>query len=261
MCSPSIMDSHPKVYFPQFGLLRVTGAWFLLFDFSFGLSFLNTYLPFQTPSITPISEPNFPDRPRIDTPNPLLAMVPPSSRSTPDIAERNHVDWFVEEVAPHGNQLKAWLRNAFPSVRDVDDIVQESYIRIWRSYASQPVKFTKSLLFTIARRLALNVVRKDRRSPFLAVTDFERLSTADSTTHEAGASALGHAEEVELLAEAIDALPSRCREVFILRRLQGIPQKEIAARLGISEETVQRQAANGLRRCEQFVLRRLKDRP
>ena len=62
------------------------------------------------------------------------------------------------------------------------------------------------------------------------------------------ASAAAAAQEIELLAAAVDSLPARCREIFILRRLRGVPQREIAARLGLSEQTVQVQAARGLRR-------------
>jgi hypothetical protein len=44
--------------------------------------------------------------------------------------------WFAEEVQPHDAQLKAYLRGAFPAVRDVEDVVQESYLRVWRARAT-----------------------------------------------------------------------------------------------------------------------------
>ena len=52
----------------------------------------------------------------------------------------------------HDDHLKAYLRTSFPTVRDVDDIVQESYLRIWRRQSIQPVRTAKAFLFTIARR-------------------------------------------------------------------------------------------------------------
>jgi RNA polymerase sigma-70 factor (ECF subfamily) len=55
------------------------------------------------------------------------------------------------------------------------------------------------------------------------------------------------------LHAAIDALPARCREIVILRKIQGLPQKEIARQLGLSESTVQVQASRGLRRCAEFM--------
>lgn len=65
-------------------------------------------------------------------------------------------------------------------------------------------------------------------------------------------------QEIEMLVDAIDALPAHCREIFILRKLQGVSQKDIAARLGLSEQTVQVQAARGLRRISEELRRRLK---
>jgi len=51
-------------------------------------------------------------------------------------------------------------------------------------------------------------------------------------------------------------LPERCREVFTLRRIHGVSQKEIAARLGISEKTVENQSVLALRRCVEFFRER-----
>lgn len=60
-------------------------------------------------------------------------------------------------------------------------------------------------------------------------------------------------EELELLLEAIDTLPPRCREIVILRKLRGLSQKEIAVRMGITERTVEVQGTKGLNRCEEFL--------
>ena len=64
---------------------------------------------------------------------------------------------------------------------------------------------------------------------------------------------LGVRQELELLGRAIASLPERCREVLILRKLYGLPQKEIAARLGITENTVEKHAANGVRFCADYL--------
>jgi RNA polymerase sigma-70 factor (ECF subfamily) len=121
--------------------------------------------------------------------------------------------------------------------------------------AREPIRSAKALLFTVARRIALDGVRRRRRSPVVAVKDIGELfvSGAMPNPYEATAAA----QDVHLLAEAIDALPARCREIFILCQLERCSQKEVAARLGISENTVAVQSARGLLRCEAFVRRRL----
>ncbi|HQY06236.1 MAG TPA: RNA polymerase sigma factor [Lacunisphaera sp.] len=176
-------------------------------------------------------------------------MKPPPEKPAPP------EKWFQDEVQPHGPSLKAWLRGRFPAVRDVDDVVQESYLRIWQARARHPIDSAKAFLFRIARNLALDTLRHERHSPIMAVTDLSRLIVLDDKPDAAATAA--RSQEIDLLVEAIDALPARCREIFILRKLHGVSQKDIAARLGLSEQTVQVQAARGLRRVAESLRRRL----
>lgn len=163
--------------------------------------------------------------------------------------------WFTEEVQPHDAKLKAYLRSAFPSVRDVEDVVQESYLRVWRARTTQPIRLAKTFLFTVARRIALDLVRRERRSPFVAVKDPEQLLVLDTTPDAAAAAETSM--QLQLLTEAVDSLPPRCREIFVLCQVEGLAQSEVARRLGLSANTVAVQSARGLQRCEQFVRHRL----
>jgi RNA polymerase sigma factor (sigma-70 family) len=169
-------------------------------------------------------------------------------------AELQDVRWFTEEVHRHEPSLRAYLRDAFPVVRDVDDVVQESFLRTWRTRGSQPIRSARAFLFQVARRVALDLVRRDRCAPFKPVTDLTALPVLESAPD--GAEAAGVREKLHLVADAIEALPSRCRQVVILRKLQGLPQKEVAARLGLSEKTVEAQLSRGLARLEEYLRRR-----
>lgn len=173
--------------------------------------------------------------------------------NTPEPAS-DHTRWFAEEVHPHEAQLKAYLRGSYPSVRDVDDVVQESFLRIWRVRAGQSIASARGLLYQIARHVALDFIRHDRASPFKLVTDLTGLRVYDQSPDSAAAACT--CEEIELLADAIDALPARCRDIFILRKIKRVPQKEIARTLRISEQTVQVQVQRGMKRCEKFLAQR-----
>jgi RNA polymerase sigma-70 factor (ECF subfamily) len=169
--------------------------------------------------------------------------------------ETKHTQWFSDEVYPHDAQLKAYLRGSFPSVRDVEDVVQESYLRVWRTRATQPIQSAKAFLFTVARRIALDLVRRERRAPYVPVKDIGALFVStDAPTARDAATTAG---DVQLLVAAIEALPARCREIFLLCHIEGLPHRVVAARLGLSENTVAVQSARGLQRCEAFVRHRL----
>jgi RNA polymerase sigma factor (sigma-70 family) len=177
-------------------------------------------------------------------------VTPPPSASHP--APRvDQARWFAEEVHPHESQLKAYLRGSFPSVRDVDDVVQQSYLQVWRRHLAAPVRSAKSFLYKVARHLAIDALRHRECSPVDSVADLTALSVLDDNRDAAEAACTS--EELDLLLDAIEALPARCREVVILRKLRGLSQKEIALKMGITERTVEVQGTKGLDRCEQYL--------
>jgi len=146
-------------------------------------------------------------------------------------------------VHAHDGQLKAYLRVAFPAVRDVDDIVQESYLRIWRRQTLQPVRTTKAFLFTIARRLTIDWLRREKSSMVDAVEDLEAVAVLEEG--RSAADVVGDAEITAFLVAAIDGLPARCREVVILRKFKLLSAKETALQLGLKEATVEMQLSRG----------------
>jgi RNA polymerase sigma factor (sigma-70 family) len=168
--------------------------------------------------------------------------------------DTERTDWFVAEVQPHERALRGYLRGAFPAVRDVDDVVQESYLRIWRVRSNGPIASAKAFLFHVARRLALDLIRRDRHRFVADVRDFT--GTAVYAEGADVAHAASTLERICVLTDAIETLPVRCRQIFVLRKLHGLSQKETAARLQLSERTIEVQVARGMRRCEEYLRRR-----
>lgn len=165
------------------------------------------------------------------------------------VPEPNHNQWFAEEVQPHESQLRAWLRSKFPGLEDIDDLIHDVYVRVLHVRESAPERLyaTKSFLFTIARNLAIDRLRKRNLIPFDPLAG----ETADTFAEDLPgiAESVGRRQELQILAEAIRALPLRCREVMIMRKVYGWSQKKIAERLGISENTVETQVRTGVRKC------------
>lgn len=165
-----------------------------------------------------------------------------------------HAKWFAEEVQPHEPVLRAYLQARFPSLPDHDDLVQETYTRVLRVRAAGEIRSVRALLFATARNAAIDLFRRRRLAPLEVVTD----PTTSCVLEEAPGvpEIVSQRQELAILADAVRALPERCRQVILLRYLDALSYKEIAERLGISTETVKTQLTRGLRACEDYFAAR-----
>ena len=162
--------------------------------------------------------------------------------------------WFADEVQAHEGQLRAYLRGTYPAVRDIDDVVQESYLRTWKARLAHPIASAKSFLFQVARNLAVDVVRRRQAAPVESTLDFEALPVLEESI-DVG-TALSRREKIDLLTAALAALPDRTREIVFQRKFQNTPQRQVAAQFGISERTVETQLAKGMKHCADYLRRR-----
>lgn len=178
---------------------------------------------------------------------------PPDTLSEESTSERTR--WFAEEVYPHDASLRSYVAGSFPAVREeVNDVVQESYLRIWKARAAQPILSARAFLFRIARNVALDLVRHHQASPIDSGSRLEGLTIIEDGLNVAEAA--GRQERIRLLADAIAGLPRRCREVFILHKIKGYSRKEVADQLGLSDRTVGVQTERAVRRCADYMRRR-----
>lgn len=157
-------------------------------------------------------------------------------------------------MLPHESSLRSYLRGVFPSLPDIDDLVQESYARLIRAREKGSISHTKALLFTTARNAALDIFRRRKVVLIEGVSDLTKFAVIEDRPD--AAEAVNRQQELALLAEAVRSLPERCRQVLTLRLLYGLPHKEIATRLGISDQTVKAQLAKGTRRCADYFEQR-----
>ena len=132
--------------------------------------------------------------------------------------------------------------------------MQEAYVRACQAERESPIIAPRSFLFKTVKNLALDHVKRaetrlsdsfdeDEAGPELSAYGADPLHEASSH------------EEFSLFCEAVRLLPTQCRRAFVLKKVYGYSRREIAERMGVSENTVQTQIARGMKACMQFMER------
>ncbi len=147
--------------------------------------------------------------------------------------------------------LKRFLARFFSNSQDIEDVAQETYLRAYVAEQQKEIEQPKAYLFRIARNLALTQLTKKSKK----ITDYLEESGA-SVVIECGAAADSEVEAEEslgLYCEAVAALPEKCRQVFLLRKVHGLAHKEIAKRMSLSVSSVEKYLLRGILECKAFV--------
>lgn len=176
-----------------------------------------------------------------------------SSSSGPNHANAVDSDaqWFVAEVKPHEPALRAFLHREYPALSDIDDVVQESFLKTLVAKQRGKLTSVRGFLFTVASHASVSFFRKRKRLSPIPVSELPalRVLVDDVDVLENVCSQ----EELALVADAIAELPGRCREVAMLRLLRGLDCATIARQLGISEPTVRVQLARAMKKSADYL--------
>ena len=157
--------------------------------------------------------------------------------------------------------LKRFLARFLARRSDVDDLAQETFLRAFAAEAGQEIASPKAFLFTTARNLAVNERQRVARARSTSLEDFPSLDVMGSDHQPSGDDQLYSRRKLLVLAQAVSALPEQCRRVFVMRKVHGYSQKQVAAILGVSEGTVEKQLATGLLKTSAFLRQRGYDAP
>lgn len=152
-------------------------------------------------------------------------------------------DWFIHEVLPLEGILMRYLRLNWRDSDEWPDLRQEVYARAYEAARSGLPERVTPFVMTIARNLLIDRARRRQVVSIEAFAELDDLSVYELTPER---HASGRAE-LSVLVEVLDALPARCREVVVLRKVEGMSQREVAAEMGITEDTVEKQIMKGMR--------------
>jgi RNA polymerase sigma factor (sigma-70 family) len=160
---------------------------------------------------------------------------------------------ILEAYLENEGALKRYLRRFVRSRELADDLAQETFLRAFAAESGRMIEAPKAFLFKVAKNLALNELARQSSMATEALGDFEGRAVLEHSSQVAVDDVVDSRERMRLLARAIAALPPQCAKVFILRKMRGMSQKEIAVRLNISVRTVENHVALGLSRCRAYM--------
>jgi RNA polymerase sigma-70 factor (ECF subfamily) len=154
---------------------------------------------------------------------------------------------LLSQIFGHRAALQKYLRKFTSGAEDVEDLVQEAYVRVCAMPDGQEVDSPRALLFRIARNLAVDRARQRFTRATDDVADFESLNV--SSTEAEPDQQVDLSRRFESFCAAVDSLPPLCRRVFVLRKVYQFSHDEIAQVLGLSHSTIEKHVAKGLVRC------------
>ncbi|TWB27283.1 RNA polymerase sigma-70 factor (ECF subfamily) [Nitrospirillum viridazoti] len=153
--------------------------------------------------------------------------------------------WLATHILPHEHGLRAWLRSKSFLGFDADDVVQETYAILVAKACVAGIENPRAYAFQTAYSVVLRLVRQSRVVPIAAVADLSTLeAVVDAPSPEEVTSAR---QQLRLIQDAIADLPRQTRRAFVMRRVEGLPQQEIARRMRLSENTVEKHITRGLK--------------
>src|SRR5438067_1649097 len=181
--------------------------------------------------------------------------IVPKEHEEPDQSPKEELMSFEAAMLPHldaAHNLARWLlRNE----QDAQDVVQEAYLRAFRSFSGFHGTNGRAWLLTIVRNTSYTLLKKNRAVDFTTPFD-EEIHAAE---HESASPAtiLEHSEDSDLIRQAMDALPAEFREILVLRHKEGLSYKEIADIAQIPPGTVMSRLARARAKLKEYLAARM----
>lgn len=140
--------------------------------------------------------------------------------------------------------LRRYLTRLLGNPGEAQDVAHDAYMRVYPSLTNHSARRPEALLYTAARRLAINRLKRRSISPLARDAFIPEMSASTEPSVEQQVMAR---QELEILEQAISELPDGCRVVLLLCKIEQLSHREIAERLAIAVSTVEKQHARALR--------------
>jgi len=172
-----------------------------------------------------------------------------------EAAQEHELASFEETMLPHmdaAHNLAKWLlRNE----QDAQDVVQEAYLRAFKSFGGFHGSNGRAWLLTIVRNTSYTLLKKNRAVDL--TTTFDEEIHAIGHDSASPATILEHAEDAELIRGVMDKLPTEFREILTLRHQEGLSYKKIADIVKIPTGTVMSRLARARAKLKEYLAARI----
>lgn len=156
---------------------------------------------------------------------------------------------ILEAYLRHERALKKYLFRFFPRGQDVDDVAQEAFIKAFATEIRTEVRHPKRLLFRAAKHAALSELAKKANTTTDSIEDFNDTAVLVDGRDVGAEKILDGKRKLAAFSMAVADLPPVCRQVFLLRKFEGLSAKEVAGRMKISVSAVEKHVAAGILKC------------
>jgi RNA polymerase sigma-70 factor (ECF subfamily) len=162
---------------------------------------------------------------------------------------------LLPEVFSRYGRLLARAVGRLVRPHDVEDIVQETYLRVFQAAKTHPIRSPQAFMLKTARNIVLDKLAKADALNHVAELYGDEESGADDDSAEQFCNeqtpdtVLESEQEFTVFCRAIRELPRQCRRAFLLKKVYGLSQHEVAARLGVSEGTVEKHITKAMVQC------------
>lgn len=157
--------------------------------------------------------------------------------------------WFAREILVHERALLRFMHRVWPDTAEVDDLCQDTYIRVYEAAAKALPASPRGFLFATARHLMADRIRRGKIVSIEMRGDIESLNVLiDEVSPERR---LNGRQELWRLAQAFGSLPAKCRDVMWLMKVEELSRREIAERLKITPKAVEKRIERGVRLLEE----------
>ena len=165
---------------------------------------------------------------------------------------KNKSSSFISAVWLENNTfLKKFLRGFLKREQDIEDVVQETYLKAFTVEKERDIEQPKAFLFSIAKNLALNELNRKSRQMTGYIEECQseiNLGKTATTEHEVEAE-----QSLGKYCQEVTTLPEKSRKVYLLRKVHGLKHKEIADHLDISLSSVEKHLKLGLEICRNYM--------